>query len=84
MKFTLTTTEDIYDINSPEIERLKILGFSFSEEKGIFDSSRPIMSIKSSPDIEINTLEELIKLKELFGPLILQDQEIEIYNGYRE
>jgi hypothetical protein len=81
MKFEITTTGHIYS-NEKRIEKLKKLGFEFERNQysGYY--------IKNTPTVEINTLEELIKLGKEYGledgELIVSDGCIEIYDDYRE
>jgi len=77
MKFTLSTSGLFYpqDDRRKELEKI---GFKF--EPSVFKG----FSIKGSPIIEINSLEELIKLSDQFGDLIVSDGSIEIYDDYRE
>lgn len=77
MKFTLSTSGHFY----PQADRRKELeeiGFTFnpSNYKGF--------TIEGSPEIEINSLEELIQFANKFGEIIVGDGSIEIYNDYRE
>ena len=79
MKFTLTTTGDFYT-DEDQIEKLKGLGFEFTQ-----DSLLNIFEIKEgSKEIEINSLEDLVKFTENYGEIILNENEIEIYDDYRE
>ena len=80
MKFTLTTTGNFYT-DEDQIEKLKGLGFEFIEDSVIND----LYEIKEGfQEIEINSLEELIKFTENYGEIILNENEIEIYDDYRE
>ena len=77
MKFTLSTSGHFY----PQADRRKELeeiGFTFkpSDYKGF--------TIEGSPEIEINSLEELIQFANKFGEIIVGDGSIEIYDDYRE
>ena len=77
MKFELSTSKYFYPDKNERIELSK-LGFTFrpSEYKKYV--------IEGTPEIEINSLEELIEFSKEFGELIIEDKSIEIYNGYRE
>ena len=79
MKSELSTSKYFYPDKNEVIELSK-LGVTFrpSEYKYTF---RPI---EGTPEIEINSLEELIEFSKEFGELIIEDKSIEIYNGYRE
>lgn len=77
MKFTLSTSGHFY----PQADRRKELeeiGFTFKP------SDYKDFTIEGSPEIEINSLEELIQFADKFGEIILRDYSIEIYDDYRE
>lgn len=75
MKFILSTSQNTYE----EVDKsLEELGFSFSKP------TSGKYRIEGEPEIEINTLEELISLSNKFDDLIIYEGSIEIYNGYRE
>ena len=77
MKFTIQTSGYFYS-NKEDIKRLEQIGFSF--EKSDFRDFK----IKGNPEIEINTLEELIQFCNKHGEIIVSDCHIEIYDDYRE
>ena len=86
MKFELSTSKYFYPDENERIELSK-LGFTFrpSEYKYAFRPSEyKEYIIEGTPEIEINSLEELIEFSKEFGELIIEDKSIEIYNGYRE
>jgi hypothetical protein len=77
MEFTLSTSGHFY----PEDDRRKELekfGFTFKKSK------YKRFMIDGSPIIEINSLEELIKLADQFHEIIVRNGFIEIYDDYRE
>lgn len=77
MKFTLSTSGHFY----PQADRRKELeeiGFTFKP------SDYEDFTIGGSPEIEINSLEELIQFANKFGEIIVGYGSIEIYNNYRE
>lgn len=76
MKFNLSTTGYFYN-NKEEIDSLKELGFSFEQHKQEY-------AISGNPTIEINTLEELVEFSKKHGHIILDGNNIEIYDNYRE
>jgi len=81
MKFKVTTAGYFYD--DSEKEKLEQLGFS---EWGRYEGR---WSRKGYAEIEIDTLEDLLKFQEKWGTLVLVDYkdegpEIEIYDDYRE
>lgn len=84
MKFVLTTSSYTYE-NSVQRKKYEDLGFRFKfyADKN-FSTAQIDCGIK--PEIEINTLEELLKFVNDFGDIIIKDygKEIEIYDGYRE
>jgi len=85
MKFIITTTIHIYTHleELKEMEELKKLGFKFENLIGRFGWTKN--AYKIAPIIkEISSLEELINLTEKYGKIVLDGNEIEIYNGYRE
>jgi len=81
MKFELTTTELFYRRDDECVEELKKLGFKF-EEYNFFENGLRI--IDEDVMIEFETLEELRDFAEKWGELVFTEDEIEIYNGYRE
>lgn len=83
MKFTLSTSGHFY----PQADRRKELeeiGFTFkpSDYKSLYCFRA--FTIEGSPEIEINSLEELIQFADKFGEIIVGNGSIEIYNDYRE
>jgi hypothetical protein len=87
MKFTVTTTDYIYNID--EAEKLMGLGFEF---EGSSNASRLRITTKD-PEIEINTIDELMEFVKKFGDIVVSEPlfpekdanpKIEIYDGYRE
>jgi len=79
MKFTLSTTDYFYK-NEEKIKALKEVGFTF-KKSSICPSH---MEISGEPEIEINSLSELMDFVDRFGQIVLDDGYIEIYDGYRE
>jgi hypothetical protein len=79
MKFKLSTSGRFYDDNEHK-KNLEGLGFTFTPN----DFPRPFYISDRAPDIEINTLEELMAFSQKFGELVISEGEIEIYDNYRE
>lgn len=84
MKFELRNSESFFDKDDSyemkEFELLKLHGFKFQERDNHW-----YCQDNRGNDIEINLLEDLFELKKLFGhELIIGDNYIEIYDGYRE
>ena len=77
MKFKLSTSGHFYPAKDKRTELSK-LGFTFKP------SDYREYSIEGTPEIEINTLEELIEFSEKYGGLIIEKGYIEIYDTYRE
>ncbi len=78
MKFTLSVSGDFYE-KEDEINKLKEVGFTFNPDRHRFQVN------DNSPEIEINTLEELMQFVNKFGNVIVKkSNSIEIYNSYRE
>jgi hypothetical protein len=105
MKFILKTAESIYNSNCDEIEKLKKLGFTFtdadeeppksaddplvaqSEKFMVSGGWYPVVTrfkISESSKIEINNLKDLMHLVIDFDRVIVEQDEITIYNGYME
>jgi len=83
MKFKLTTSSYFY--NDEWKEKLERIWFSFSEYKShYFPRSENRYTKDLSPEIDINTIEELIDFQKEYWNLILSEWEIEIYDDYRE
>lgn len=86
MKFLLTMSA--YSISPDEKEKYEKLGFEFEEIKTQLFCGR-YRRLKEKVYIEIETLEELIKFKNEYGNEIVlrtdgEDENIEVYNDYRE
>jgi len=81
MNFRLTTTGNFY--NEERKSKLETLGFKFTDESSF--KGGPFYKDDSLPtEIEINTLEELIEFSNQWGEIIIKENEIEIYDNYRE
>jgi hypothetical protein len=87
MLFKLELAKTVYDSVDEKVIYEK-LGFTFRKYK---DSSYEGMPIKYiwflnayNLTIEISTLKELVEFTKKYGPCIVHNQEIEIYNDYRE
>lgn len=80
MKFTIDSTK-LY-IEEFEVEKFKAIGFSVIQETEE-DSWKPF---RVEPfEKEINSLEELIDFQKSVGQeIIISENNIEIYNDYRE
>ena len=80
MKLLLTTTQFSYF--SEEAEKLKPLGFTFDP----VDSIHGELVIRGAPEIELNSIQELIDFSKEWGELVINHDppRIEIYNDYRE
>ena len=77
MKFILSTSGDFYP-RADERKELEEIGFTFSP------SDYKDFTINGSPEIEINSLHELIQFVDKFGRVIVENGSMEIYNDYRE
>ena len=80
MKFKLTTSGNIYKYKKNRID-LEKLGFTF---KRTYLHNRVRYFIEGEPEIEFNSLEELIKFSNIHGVLIICNDRIEIYDNNRE
>jgi len=80
MKLLLTTTQSSYF--TKEAERLKPLGFTFEPT----DSMHGEFMIRGMPEIELNSIQQLINFSKKWGDLVISHDppSIEIYNDYRE
>jgi hypothetical protein len=79
MKFKIDTSGFFYSVE--EAKKLEDLGFTFEkyEYRGHqFHKTSKLI------EIEINSLDELLKFVKEYGPIILKEDEIEIYDNYRE
>lgn len=91
MIFKLKTSGSFYP-DSKDRERLRGLGFSFEIYTANHRGAKPKWMMKNidydeylpEPEIEINSLEELLKFIEEHGEIILNQERIEIYDNYRE
>jgi len=79
MKFKLKTTGYFYP-KETDRRRLGKLGFTFI--KG--GSYGYHIDWESVPEIEINTINELMEFIDIHGDIIISGDGIEIYDNYRE
>ena len=80
MKFELVTSGRRY--NEEQATKLKKLGFEFDID--LQDTQKRLYKTECEVEIEINTLEELIKFSNEWGLIIVSSGKIEIYDNYRE
>lgn len=80
MKFNLLTAGTFYTIE--DAKKLEELGFQFNDE-GI-DKHRSKHIITNSVDINISSLKELLAFSDKWGELIINSNEIIIYDDYCE
>lgn len=81
MRFELSTSSYSYFSSDKGVEKLEKLGFKFEKNQRCLKD----VSISGEPEVEINSLEELLDLqKELVAPLIIYENTIEIHDNYRE
>jgi len=84
MKFKLSTAGFRYHVSDKNIEILKKLGFTFAQLKGLPYEPNPKewLHIEGEPEIEINSLEELLELGDKMAASLVVDRgEITIYDG---
>ncbi len=85
MKFHLKTSGGFY--THKRAEALEELGFSFGacDFPDLRTNEERVYKIGNPPDgIEINSLEDLMKLVQEYGDVIVSEDTIEIYDNYRE
>lgn len=87
MRFKLTQNKNWCD--NEEKEKLERLGFKFKKEETEEYKHWGEWNCQSSSwdpetEIEIDTLEELMKFIREWGTIVLTKDKIEIYNDYRE
>ena len=80
MKFKLSHAQSWSD--TPTKKQLEKLGFAFTREtnKIYAREGEWYHNIKVEPTIEIATLKELVTLVREYGTIILNEDEIQIYN----
>ncbi len=86
MKFRLRQDKNWVQTDE-EKEKLEELGFQFIAETNPEDRrgyGKWRYNSDYLPEIEINSLEELMKIVEKYEQIIITKDEIEIYNYYRE
>jgi Trm5-related predicted tRNA methylase len=93
MKFKVTTSATTYPAGRIK-SNLEKLGFKFEPHddhynalyQQIYKSKKTMYHMLWDQDveIEISTLEELMKFQKRFGQIIVKQEEIEIYDDYRE
>ena len=62
MKFELTTVKHFYE--KDQIAKYEKLGFTFKNENSPFTPDADLFTIRSYPEIEINTLDDLMFIAE--------------------
>ncbi len=94
MKFKLDTSGSFY--NQEKMEPLKVLGFKFRKSREVYGKEywsgleEFYKDSSVQPEIELNSLEELIDLCEKFGEVVVRKDwsgngnTLEIYDDYRE
>lgn len=89
MKVKLTTADYFYS-DGEHKDALEKIGFTFEPTDGVGKwvgaKTRPSSwTIKGSPEVEINTLEDVLALSESVGDIVISpDREWIIYDGYLE
>jgi len=79
MQFKLLTTGSFY--SKKHIETYEKYGFKFKDYTlGVCDCKQCYQDIF----IDINSLEDLMKVVDDFGEIVVTENEIEIYDDYRE
>ena len=73
MKFKLSTVETGY--KERQKKEYEDLGFTFHKNESYF-------MIRGEPEIEINTLEELMNFIDEHGEIIIREGGIKIYDGF--
>ena len=83
MKFKLSSSGAFY--RPEEAKELESLGFTFKTTKEIYGTFRHAEFYKDGEsEVEINTLEELLQFIKRVGRVVIDENEIEIYDDYRE
>jgi hypothetical protein len=77
MKFTLTTSGYFYPVKKVR-KKLESLGFTFKKD------SKYGYVICGKPKIYISSLKDLLKFVKKYGDIVLRENDIEIYDYYRE
>ena len=81
MIFRLTTSGNFYPKDrESEREKLEKLGFTFKKS----DYREFIIEKNPGPEIEINSINELMAFVHTYGEIIVKENSIEIYDNYRE
>jgi len=74
-----------YWVDKEEKEQLEKLGFKFKKTGKKYRSHGEFeVGSNENLTIEISTLEELVSFVKKYGKIVLYEDEIEIYNNYRE
>lgn len=86
MKFELTASGYYY--SEEDAVEYRKLGFDMEDTRqtlpGLRRSPRYAFVRRGDPTIEITTLEELAAFANEWGPLVFNEDSIEIYDDYRE
>ena len=83
MKTKIRTANDFY--NDADKDSLAKLGFEFkmqTERHGIGNYNG--WSPQNEPEIDINTLDELLAMVRVYGDIVIREDEIIIYDDYLE
>jgi len=90
MKFTLELSNRFIEFNSPKVETYKKLGFCVSlitheQQKFIYGKFLNGLYISGTPEIELTTINDIVKLQENVScELIFKNKNtITIFNGYQ-
>lgn len=78
MNFKLTMSDNSFD-TFEETKPLRRLGFFIEKEIKGYSAKLSV-----EPTLVINTIEELVAFTKKYGKIIVNSDEIEIYNGFRE
>ncbi len=82
MKFKLTTAR--YSYTEDRLQPYIDVGFEFEKKTGEYFEGKYVIVDSREVFININSLKDLTKLIEVFGNLVIDSEEITIYDGYLE
>lgn len=83
MRFKLDSSSGFYPKDSPDVTRLKALGFAFDEDESPILPDH-IYRLPGDYTVDIASLEELMAFVREHGRIVLFEDTIEIYDGFRE
>jgi hypothetical protein len=88
MKFKLNNSKSFFNKDDEDemrqMKNLEEIGFKFKEDGNEYYKKPHFYNVTEKLTIEIDTLDELMAFIEKFGSVVIDKEEISIYDDYRE